>query len=324
MRSIQLVASLVLASAFGAIASTALASDRNFCLVGAANNDAQNLHCASGWIAANGTQLGQVPDPRNTPKTPHNTASSVWSSSSASYTSGGHATPVWQAPTRVYSSQAQRYTPPSHHQAAPQPQIREVFVTRGAAQSTVYSGDWKQQVYTRPVPSAPIHQGATCGSTYTAPAVSRGTYRHQTNNCGHYSNRHTSGSSECFTYAQGQRQAVACPQATTNTWTNTSQSYPVTVVQQTSHTQTISDGFFNGLNGGVGGGAVSFYGGGGGGSFISSGSSSVFGRASFVRFGTKNRGGGNKMKKGGHGGNKGKGGHRGGKGGGKGGGKSGH
>lgn len=333
MSSLKLVAGMVLLPVLGLSGGAALAGSSDFCLTGTVNANAQSVNCASRWVAANGQQLGQVADPRNTPKTPYNGSRSVWSNttsnnqvllggsvrSTSSHSTGG--APVWtsQPPAVARTSShhtAKRSAHSTHHRAGtfaageptilqhvPTAHVGQVLVTRGAGHNTLYDGHWGQG-YGATGHAAPRHPAP---APYVAPVISQGTYF--SGYSGGYSTQgahhsYSSGRSNCFTLGpNGQNISVTCPVASTHTqsWTQPSTSYPVSIVQHASASASASvatataNNFYSTLNGGVGSGAMIYSGGGGGGAFVSSGSSSVFGRSPIIRMRSHNKGKGKKM-----------------------------
>lgn len=327
----QLVTGLAILPLAGLTTATVSASANDFCLVGGVGTSEQNINCSSRWVAADGTRLGPVADPRLTPKTPYTTAGKVWSGSSGStavYSSGGvhvrskQPQPVWQPPTTRYQGSSARYVgnqvygsgqvfQNSHRtiaQATPTPSVDQVLVTRGANNHMIYTGMGGHPNWIAPEPAPPMQ----------APVVSCGSYNA---GCGHGSGQHTYSShnitSGCFTHGPGgQAQPVPCPAtiSSSNVWQTSSQTsnWPVTVIQHRQPPAPLppivdtrsyehNSRFYNSLTGGVGGTPNTYYGGGGG-VFISGGRASVLSQAPILRMRQKNKGGGgHKPKKNGHG-----------------------
>ncbi|MBL4617231.1 MAG: hypothetical protein JKY46_06005 [Robiginitomaculum sp.] len=282
MRSLKLFSGLVLLPLSAIAAPPAIADGGEFCLTGAIAGSEQSINCASSWLAVDGTRLGSMPDPRNTPRTPYRPPGAVWSGSSASsatYSSGSTITsaPVWQPPI------------------APQYPTHTNTVTHGSyyQQPTITHNNWPTANHVPSSSCAPINP--TCSSQQT-------TYR---------SHNITNG---CFSYDNnGQAHSVPCPAQVThaNTWNHNQQHVGcggVAVIAYTSQARAQiaivhSDSFFNTLNGGVGGSSNVYYGGGGG-AFISGGSSRVFSQAPLLRMPRKNIGNRPPPNKKGHGGGK--------------------
>lgn len=289
MRSLKLFAGLILLPLSTLGAASAIADGGQFCLTGAIGGSEQSINCASSWVAVDGTRLGQVPDPRNTPRTPYRPPGAVWSGSSASsatYSSGSTITsaPIWQPPI------------------APQYPTHTNTITQGAyyQQPTITHNNRSTANHVSSSSCAPINP--TCGSQQI-------TYR---------SHNITNG---CFSYDNNaQAHSVPCPAQVThaNTWNHSQQhvgcNFAVVSHTTQAHAQVAvihENGFFNTLNGGVGGGSNVYYGSGGG-AFISGGSSRVFSQAPLLRMPRKNIGNRPAPKKNYHGGGGGKGSHKGG------------
>jgi len=316
MRHLGLVAGFLL------LPGAAMAGGSDFCLTGAIGASEQSISCASRWVAADGTQFGPIADPQNTPHTPYNTPAQVWSSSSSSQY-GTQAAPVWQG--TVQATPVQNYPTPQPYatqygngaaayssgyvsgtptivQNVPQAGYGQVLVTRGAHSDTIYTSDSNWGASYPPVPTyvAPLpYSGpgaapaiSSYHSEYAAPTYSSSSYVSGATQSAYTSSY--GAQSGCYSYGAQQAQPTIC-QATMPTY-YAPQPAPVTVIQAApvysppiAAVQT--NGFYNGLNGGVGYNAPVYYGGGGGGgSFVTGDSTSVFSRAPLLRMRTHNTG----------------------------------
>ncbi len=314
MRLSSIVIKLALFAVPATFASAVSADGREACQQSAASASLDSINCSGRWVAADGTLLGAVPDPRDTPKTPYRgsgRSAKVWSSDGA-YTQNLHQAEQ----SRIWRSVSPEQSVPLHQQGS-------VRVIRGAQQHTVHPGS--SSYYSGELLGAEHHRSGSQIITSTA--------RHLPDYCNHVGQQQFYSSSAfgsgCFSYDEhGQAQTVPCPanissghefsqQSHVEVWANVQQHHAGGQIQhgyQDNHVIK-NDAFFATLNGGVGSDGGVFYGGGGYG-YGYGASTSVLGQAPLLRFGGQRKGGGEKRhgggKKGGHGGGK-KGGHGGGK-----------
>ncbi len=306
MRLSSIAIKLALFAVPAALASAVNADGGEICQQSAASASLGSINCSGRWVAADGTLLGAVPDPRDTPKTP--------------YRGSGHSTKVWTSGSSF--DQNLHRAEQSRIWRSVSPEQGSVRVIRGAQQHAAHRGG--SSYYSGELLGAEHHRSGSQIITSTA--------RHLPD-CNHAGQQQFYSSSAfgsgCFSYDEhGQAQAVPCPatissgqnfsqQAHVEVWANVQQHHAGGQIQhsyQDSHVIK-NDAFFATLNGGVGSDGGVFYGGGGYG-YGYGASTSVLGQAPLLRFGGKRKGGGEKRhgggKKGGHGGGK-KGGHGGGK-----------
>ena len=295
MRSLSQLAVLTILPVIGLFSAPAIADGSDFCLSGSTSQD--SINCGARWVAADGTRLGQVPHPRDTPKTPYTGSAKIWSGSSGQYSAGEahQRSRVWRS-----TAMGQRHAVTSG----------QAQIIRGGHNNSRLLGGYVHS--SNQLVGGELHQ----------PQIITSRARHFSG-CEHGSQDRTYSSQQqftgCFSYDEhGRAHPVPCP-ANVNVSENWSQGAHVSVWQGLDQRHTNirhsyqdqhllqNNMFFATLNGGVGSDGGVFYGGGGGYGYSSVGGS-VLGQAPLLRFGTKRKGGGGGMNgKKGHGG-KGKGG----------------
>ncbi len=241
---------------------------------GCLDNEGGDYVACNAWRTVGDTRVGPVLDPRDTPKTAYpGYANGVSAAGQDVHVQRGiyesHHTHAGAAvPANVW-------TPPAHYIQSP-----PVIVGHdNYAGHEGYSYDYYQS-------AAPYLEGNT---QISAPI------------CDHHSVPARPACAAplngCFTIgANGQNYPAPCPRGGYVSSASYQQAPAPVMAQASAHAEAsvITNGFLNGLNGGVGV-IPSFYGGGGSAIISSGGHGSVLGRAPLLRFGGRRHGGGGHM-----------------------------